>query len=108
MLQLTLVPLIAELASYRKHEDNVPFSCCNPAVLRPCINTLVHSTHFRYEYHKDLTVYSKGCGDALMKTYKMVLNASGGVIVFLALFEVSTQKCFYISCTYMYTVNTCF
>lgn len=78
-----------EQETYNKHEDNVPFSCCNPNVLRPCINTRVHGTHFRYNYGKDLTVYRRGCGDALMKSYKTILNASGAIIVILALVQLA-------------------
>lgn|SRR6218665_185491 len=43
--------------------DDVPYSCCDPKAMRPCIDFQVHddTKHFNYFHSKDLTIYHDGC-----------------------------------------------
>ena len=44
------------------YHDHVPASCCNFAVLRPCIHTDVHGNdiHPEYNYKTNLTIHKTG------------------------------------------------
>ncbi|KAL8612880.1 hypothetical protein ACOMHN_038135 [Nucella lapillus] len=48
--------------------DDVPFSCCDPASPRPCIHHHVATDHLHYMYDHRLntTLYSAGCRQTLM------------------------------------------
>ncbi|XP_067133015.1 peripherin-2-like [Centruroides vittatus] len=50
------------------YTENVPFSCCDPSYLGECHNNLVRSNkaHYRYDYRINLTLFKRGCRDALM------------------------------------------
>jgi len=39
--------------------DAVPFSCCNPESLRPCISQSVHdnSKHYNYDYQASILIH---------------------------------------------------
>ncbi|XP_062603295.1 peripherin-2-like isoform X2 [Saccostrea cucullata] len=78
-----------EQHTYTKFSDHVPFSCCNYKVHRPCIDTRVQGKHFKYDYSKDITVYTRGCSDALMSRYKKMLKSAGAIVVLLAFLELS-------------------
>ncbi|XP_076877468.1 rod outer segment membrane protein 1b [Brachyhypopomus gauderio] len=68
--------------------DGVPFSCCNPASPRPCIQyqLLDNTAHYNYEYQtEELNLYNSGCRQALLNHFLGLMNAIGpGVLsVFL-------------------------
>ncbi|KAK3535877.1 hypothetical protein QTP70_021176 [Hemibagrus guttatus] len=68
--------------------DGVPFSCCNPASPRPCIqyHLLDNTAHYNYEYQsEELNLYNRGCRQALVNYYMGLMNSIGpGVLsVFL-------------------------
>ncbi|KAI7801747.1 rod outer segment membrane protein 1 [Triplophysa rosa] len=68
--------------------DGVPFSCCNPASPRPCIqySLLDNSAHYNYEYQsEELNLHNRGCRQALVNYYMGLMNTIGpGVLsVFL-------------------------
>ncbi|KAB5571426.1 hypothetical protein PHYPO_G00224840 [Pangasianodon hypophthalmus] len=68
--------------------DGVPFSCCNPASPRPCIqyHLLDNTAHYNYEYQsEELNLYNRGCRQALVNYYMGLMNTIGpGVLsVFL-------------------------
>ncbi|XP_051945066.1 RDS/peripherin-like protein xRDS35 [Xyrauchen texanus] len=68
--------------------DGVPFSCCNPASPRPCIqySLLDNSAHYNYEYQtEELNLHNRGCRQALVSYYMGLMNTIGpGVLsVFL-------------------------
>ncbi|KAL4237727.1 outer segment membrane [Mactra antiquata] len=64
--------------------DDVPFSCCNPDVLRPCINHHVHDNnkHYNYDYRTQTTLYTMGCTEKLMEFYENSVLLVAGSIVF--------------------------
>ena len=68
---------------FRHINDDVPFSCCTPHVLRPCINHHVHNNdvHYNYDYRVNTTLYNKGCTDKLMEFYEDTLLSNGGAII---------------------------
>ncbi|XP_061174777.1 peripherin-2-like [Saccostrea echinata] len=76
-----------EQHTYKKFTDHVPFSCCNYRARRPCIDTRVQAKHYKYEYTKDITLYTQGCSDALMTSYNHMLKTAGAVVVILAFLE---------------------
>ena len=51
--------------------DDTPFSCCDPAVHRPCIHAHVatDNVHYKYRYLADSTLFLIGCRQALMDYY---------------------------------------
>ncbi|XP_056133950.1 peripherin-2-like [Lampris incognitus] len=71
--------------------DGVPFSCCNPASPRPCLqyHLLDNNAHYNYEHQsEELNLYSRGCRQALVNYYMELMNAIGpGVlsVIFLQL-----------------------
>ncbi|TSK28112.1 Peripherin-2 [Bagarius yarrelli] len=75
--------------------DGVPFSCCNPASPRPCIqyHLLDNLAHYNYEYQsEELNLYNRGCRQALVNYYMGLMNSIGpGVLaVFLIQMTVLT------------------
>lgn len=71
--------------------DDVPFSCCSPHVLRPCIQHHVHDNdlHYNYDYRMSTTLYSTGCTTKLMAVYgDSVLAVVGMVILGLSFIQV--------------------
>lgn len=69
--------------------DGVPFSCCNPASPRPCIQHQLtnNSAHYNYEHQTEqLNLFSSGCREALVSYYMGLMNSIGaGVLSFLLL-----------------------
>ena len=63
--------------------DDAPFSCCDPAAMRPCIHHRVthDSAHFVYSHAEKNTLYAQGCRDALMDYFSKVLYESSIVII---------------------------
>ena len=64
--------------------DSAPFSCCNPAALRPCIHYDITSID-KDSYDPDVasTLHSTGCVDALMTYYENYLLQPLGLAVFV-------------------------
>ncbi|XP_016429016.1 peripherin-2-like [Sinocyclocheilus rhinocerous] len=65
--------------------DGVPFSCCNPASPRPCIqySLLDNSAHYNYEYQsEELNLYNRGCRQALVNYYMGLMNTIGPCVLF--------------------------
>lgn len=72
--------------------DGVPFSCCNPASPRPCLqNQLTDSrAHYNYEYpNEDLNLYSRGCRQALTDYYMGLMNSTGPGVLSVILIQLS-------------------
>lgn len=75
--------------------DGVPFSCCNPASPRPCLqNHLTDSrAHYNYEYQsEELNLYSQGCRQALTDYYMGLMNSTGPGVLSVILIQVGTLK----------------
>ncbi|XP_054890579.1 rod outer segment membrane protein 1b [Poeciliopsis prolifica] len=72
--------------------DGVPFSCCNPASPRPCLqNQLTDSrAHYNYEYQsEELNLYSRGCRQALTDYYMGLMNSTGPGVLSVILIQLS-------------------
>ncbi|XP_067682294.1 peripherin-2-like [Haliotis asinina] len=63
--------------------DDVPFSCCNPASPRPCIHHDIHDNkrHYNYDYRVKTTLHSVGCRHALDNYYGWGLLTNVGALV---------------------------
>uniref|UniRef100_A0A665XEB2 Peripherin-2-like n=1 Tax=Echeneis naucrates TaxID=173247 RepID=A0A665XEB2_ECHNA len=75
--------------------DGVPFSCCNPASPRPCLQYHLtdNSAHYNYEYQsEDLNLYPRGCRQALIDYYMGLMNSTGPVhLSYLWSFEINLR-----------------
>lgn len=72
--------------------DGVPFSCCNPASPRPCLqNQLTDSrVHYNYEYQtEELNLYARGCRQALTDYYMGLMNSTGPGVLSVILIQIS-------------------
>lgn len=75
--------------------DGVPFSCCNPASPRPCIqyHLLDNTAHYNYEYQsEELNLYSHGCRQALVNYYMGLMNTIGPAVLSVFLIQVQWRK----------------
>ncbi|XP_028816791.1 rod outer segment membrane protein 1b isoform X2 [Denticeps clupeoides] len=64
--------------------DGVPFSCCNPASPRPCIQEHLtdNSAHFNYDYHsEELNLHNRGCREALVNYFMGLMNTIGPCVL---------------------------
>ncbi|XP_055336145.1 uncharacterized protein LOC129586765 isoform X2 [Paramacrobiotus metropolitanus] len=62
--------------------DNVPFSCCNTNISRPCIHRNVKTPRVDYIWPKDSTLYNMGCTPALAEDFgRTTLNVTGYIVV---------------------------
>lgn len=80
--------------------DDVPFSCCDPFSHRPCLHHHVHQNdkHFNYDWKGKVTVYTKGCRQALMEFFAdSLLTTSGGIVLGMGGLMVKTLLCTEIS-----------
>uniref|UniRef100_A0A665XG10 Peripherin-2-like n=1 Tax=Echeneis naucrates TaxID=173247 RepID=A0A665XG10_ECHNA len=71
--------------------DGVPFSCCNPASPRPCLQYHLtdNSAHYNYEYQsEDLNLYPRGCRQALIDYYMGLMNSTGPGVLSVVLIQV--------------------
>lgn len=71
--------------------DGVPFSCCNPASPRPCIqyHLLDNTAHYNYEYQsEELNLYNRGCRQALVNYYMGLMNTIGPGVLSVFLIQV--------------------
>lgn len=71
--------------------DGVPFSCCNPASPRPCLQLHLtdNSAHYSYDYHaEELNLYTRGCREALIKYYMGLMNSTGPGVLSVILIQV--------------------
>uniref|UniRef100_A0A3P9LAM4 Retinal outer segment membrane protein 1b n=1 Tax=Oryzias latipes TaxID=8090 RepID=A0A3P9LAM4_ORYLA len=71
--------------------DGVPFSCCNPASPRPCLQYHLtdNRAHFNYDYlSEDLNLYSRGCRQALTDYYMGLMNSTGPGVLSVILIQV--------------------
>ncbi|XP_045187793.2 uncharacterized protein LOC123545532 [Mercenaria mercenaria] len=76
--------------------DDVPFSCCSPHVLRPCIRHHVHDNdlHFNYDYRKSTTLHTTGCTEKLMAFYEhSVLLMAGSLVLSLSFIQLVLTIC---------------
>ncbi|XP_070692510.1 rod outer segment membrane protein 1b [Pempheris klunzingeri] len=72
--------------------DAVPFSCCNPASPRPCLQYQLtdNSAHHSYEYQsEELNLYSRGCRQALIEHYMQLMNSTGPGVLSIILIQLS-------------------
>lgn len=71
--------------------DGVPFSCCNPASPRPCLQYHLtdNGAHYSYEYHsEELNLYNRGCRQALIDYYMDLMNSTGPGVLSVILIQV--------------------
>ncbi|PIK40510.1 putative formin-like protein 14 [Apostichopus japonicus] len=75
----------SKMASGHYLNDDVPFSCCNPRIHRPCIHHHVHddSVHFNYNHADGITLHTLGCKQSLMEYFSKRLQLLGA-LVFIA------------------------
>ncbi|XP_034147580.1 rod outer segment membrane protein 1b [Esox lucius] len=72
--------------------DGVPFSCCNPASPRPCLQYSLtnNAAHYNYEHQsEELNLYNRGCRQALVDYYMGLMNAIGPVVLSVILLQMS-------------------
>uniref|UniRef100_A0A674NH35 Retinal outer segment membrane protein 1b n=1 Tax=Takifugu rubripes TaxID=31033 RepID=A0A674NH35_TAKRU len=72
--------------------DGVPFSCCNPASPRPCLQYHLtdNSAHYSYDYHaEELNLFTRGCREALIKYYMGLMNSTGPGVLSVILIQMS-------------------
>ncbi|KAG9352002.1 hypothetical protein JZ751_023253 [Albula glossodonta] len=72
--------------------DGVPFSCCNPASPRPCIQHRLtnNSAHYNYEYQtEELNIYIRGCRAALVSYYMGLMNSIGAGVLSIFMVQAS-------------------
>ncbi|XP_029963584.1 rod outer segment membrane protein 1b [Salarias fasciatus] len=72
--------------------DGVPYSCCNPASPRPCLQYHLtdNSAHFNYDYQSDeLNLYNRGCRQALTDYYMELMNSTGPGVLSVILIQMS-------------------
>ncbi|XP_076841931.1 LOW QUALITY PROTEIN: peripherin-2b [Brachyhypopomus gauderio] len=70
--------------------DSVPFSCCNPASPRPCIQHHLNnnSAHYDYDHRtEEMNIWTRGCREALASYYGGVMNTTGILVLLLLLLE---------------------
>ena len=72
-----------------KNHDSVPYSCCNPEVMRPCIHENIHEglDHSDYDHNQEMTIFTVGCHTAFVHWYKenMFHPISYGLIIIMML-----------------------
>lgn len=66
--------------------ENVPFSCCDSKILRPCVTADVMNFNSRKSY-KAVTLYKKGCSALLADEFENRILQPVGMFV-MALFFV--------------------
>ncbi|KAM8733742.1 rod outer segment membrane protein 1b [Acanthopagrus latus] len=72
--------------------DGVPFSCCNPASPRPCLQYHLtdNMAHFSYDYQsEELNLHSRGCRQALIDYYMDLMNSTGPGVLSVILIQLS-------------------
>ncbi|XP_042349895.1 rod outer segment membrane protein 1b [Plectropomus leopardus] len=72
--------------------DGVPFSCCNPASPRPCLQYHLtdNNAHYNYEYQaEELNLYNRGCRQALTDYYMELMNSTGPGVLSVILIQLS-------------------
>ncbi|XP_074530631.1 rod outer segment membrane protein 1b [Halichoeres trimaculatus] len=72
--------------------DGVPFSCCNPASPRPCLQNRLtdNSAHHSYDFQsEELNLYSRGCRQALIDYYMGLMNSTGPGVLSVILIQMS-------------------
>ncbi|TMS17624.1 Peripherin-2 [Larimichthys crocea] len=72
--------------------DAVPFSCCNPASPRPCLQYHLtdNSAHHSYDYQsEELNLHKRGCRQALIDYYMELMNSTGPGVLSVILIQIS-------------------
>ncbi|XP_073343607.1 peripherin-2-like [Pagrus major] len=72
--------------------DGVPFSCCNPASPRPCLQYHLtdNRAHYSYDYQsEELNLHSRGCRQALIDYYMDLMNSTGPGVLSVILIQLS-------------------
>ena len=80
-----------ELEGPASSQDSVPFSCCDPKAIRPCVHRDITNKlkHALYDYTSH-TLYKKGCNEVIMDYLGGTLLTAGGVFAITTFFiEVS-------------------
>ena len=80
----TKIPAISEKMDEGGYKtDDVPFSCCSPESVRPCIHTDVHDNdkHYNYDYKSKTTLNDVGCKAAMMSYFGSRLSNAGGIVM---------------------------
>uniref|UniRef100_A0A3Q3SX99 Retinal outer segment membrane protein 1b n=1 Tax=Mastacembelus armatus TaxID=205130 RepID=A0A3Q3SX99_9TELE len=75
--------------------DAVPFSCCNPASTRPCLQYHLtdNRAHYNYEYQsEELNLYNRGCRQALIDYYMGLMNSTGPGVLSVILIQVGYPR----------------
>jgi len=69
--------------------ENVPFSCCDSSVLRPCVTVDVLNFESRKKYEK-VTLYERGCSVVMGEVFeKRILQPVGTFVLVLFSLQVS-------------------
>ncbi|XP_078261943.1 peripherin-2-like [Rhinoraja longicauda] len=74
--------------------DGVPFSCCNPASPRPCIQQQItnNSAHYSYDFQaEELNLWTRGCKQALLNYYANLMHSMGALVLFGWVLEVTAM-----------------
>ncbi|XP_037118371.1 rod outer segment membrane protein 1b [Syngnathus acus] len=72
--------------------DGVPFSCCNPASPRPCLQYHLtdNNAHYSYEFqNEELNLYNRGCRQALIDYYMDLMNSTGPGVLSVIFIQMS-------------------
>ncbi|XP_018515681.1 rod outer segment membrane protein 1b [Lates calcarifer] len=72
--------------------DAVPFSCCNPASPRPCLQYHLtdNSAHYNYDFQsEELNLHSRGCRQALIDYYMGLMNSTGPGVLSVILIQMT-------------------
>lgn len=108
LFPVVLCPLSSRVKSNvdgRYLVDGVPFSCCNPASPRPCIqyHLLDNTAHHNYEYQsEELNLYNRGCRQALVNYYMGLMNTIGPGVLSVFLVQVQWIKILFIGIYYYF------
>ena len=83
--------------------DSVPFSCCSPRAVRPCVHKHILRNNTNYNPDTDLTVNPTGCVLAIIYGYRLAIAIPVGLVSFLMSAWLVMR--FIISEYYNYNVN---
>lgn len=81
--------------------DGVPYSCCNPASPRPCLQYHLtdNSAHYSYDFHsEELNLHNRGCREALINYYMDLMNSTGPGVLSVILIQVGQTLPLFCNC----------
>ncbi|XP_074662353.1 photoreceptor outer segment membrane glycoprotein 2-like [Tubulanus polymorphus] len=77
----------AIVKSKMKHDevflDHVPFSCCDPSSMRPCVDRFVRNKSLHGKKYTSVTLYKTGCADALRNHLEKIILKPSGILVLI-------------------------